>query len=310
MGGPATTKVLYITAWGRSGTTILNRILGSAPGVFAAGELHTIWRVASQPSLRCGCKLPLTECSIWRPVIETLARELDFAHLDLLHSRILDSSVSSLIHPTSNELVARIDEYAGAISKLYAVLQEVTGAAAIVDSSKQPANGAILERTHGLALRYLHLVRDPRAVAFSWERRKVRSLDTKEEMARFSPARSTLNWVRWNRAAEQLLSTIPNERWMRLTYEGFAAEPRAMTLEILNLIDPLIREPEFVDDHSVRIETTHSVEGNPNRFETGVIKIKPDDAWIASQSMQSRFVSTLVSLPRLRRYRYPLIAKR
>src|SRR6185436_8128857 len=36
-------RVLLVTGFGRSGTTLVNTILGSTPGVFAAGEVRFLW---------------------------------------------------------------------------------------------------------------------------------------------------------------------------------------------------------------------------------------------------------------------------
>ena len=48
-------KVLYIVGVGRSGSTLLERMLGAVPGSVNAGELNAIFsRVATQDQ-RCGC---------------------------------------------------------------------------------------------------------------------------------------------------------------------------------------------------------------------------------------------------------------
>ena len=36
-------KVLYVTAWRRSGSTILDDVLGQLDGCFSTGELHYLW---------------------------------------------------------------------------------------------------------------------------------------------------------------------------------------------------------------------------------------------------------------------------
>jgi hypothetical protein len=37
-------RVLYFAGSGRSGTTVINNILGQLGGAFAAGELRYLWR--------------------------------------------------------------------------------------------------------------------------------------------------------------------------------------------------------------------------------------------------------------------------
>ena len=37
-------RILYITGWLRSGSTVLGNVLGELPGVLHVGELHYLWR--------------------------------------------------------------------------------------------------------------------------------------------------------------------------------------------------------------------------------------------------------------------------
>lgn len=39
----AEVKVLYIAGWGRSGSTILDNVLGQVEGFFSGGELSYLW---------------------------------------------------------------------------------------------------------------------------------------------------------------------------------------------------------------------------------------------------------------------------
>ena len=58
-------KVLYIAGVGRSGSTLLERMLGAVPGSVNTGELNAIFsRVASQDQ-RCGCGEPFSACAFW-----------------------------------------------------------------------------------------------------------------------------------------------------------------------------------------------------------------------------------------------------
>jgi hypothetical protein len=63
-------KVLYIAGVGRSGSTLLERVLGAMPGAVNGGELNAIFsRVAAQ-NQRCGCGEPFSECPFWTAVGE------------------------------------------------------------------------------------------------------------------------------------------------------------------------------------------------------------------------------------------------
>lgn len=62
-------KVLYIGGTGRSGSTILDQILGQLDGFFAVGELSQIWERGLVSRRKCGCGMPVPECPVWSPIL-------------------------------------------------------------------------------------------------------------------------------------------------------------------------------------------------------------------------------------------------
>ncbi len=71
-------KVLYILGAWRSGTTLLDRLLGQVKGFFSTGEIKVIWdRVFghvwglgeySGEDVLCGCGIPFKSCPFWTGV--------------------------------------------------------------------------------------------------------------------------------------------------------------------------------------------------------------------------------------------------
>ena len=70
-------KVLNITGWGRSGSTILGSILGSCKDFFFGGELRNIWKLSLLDNRLCGCGVPLKECSFWKKVFNSAFGSID-----------------------------------------------------------------------------------------------------------------------------------------------------------------------------------------------------------------------------------------
>src|SRR5437870_4438917 len=62
-------RVLYIGGCGRSGSTLLDRMLGQVPGVCSLGELTHLWR-GLLDNAECGCGAPIRDCPFWRAVGE------------------------------------------------------------------------------------------------------------------------------------------------------------------------------------------------------------------------------------------------
>ena len=56
--------VIYIAGSGRSGSTILERVLGAMPGFVNVGELIDLAR-RSRDDERCGCGLAFNSCPFW-----------------------------------------------------------------------------------------------------------------------------------------------------------------------------------------------------------------------------------------------------
>jgi hypothetical protein len=63
-------RVGYIGGTGRSGSTLLELILGSLPGFVAVGELYAIWSEGVVLNHRCGCGEPFGACPFWTAVGE------------------------------------------------------------------------------------------------------------------------------------------------------------------------------------------------------------------------------------------------
>ena len=58
-------RVLYIGGWGRSGSTLLDRLLGQAEGSFSVGEMRDLWLRGVLENRRCGCGEPFDSCPFW-----------------------------------------------------------------------------------------------------------------------------------------------------------------------------------------------------------------------------------------------------
>src|SRR5205085_9431203 len=63
-------RVLYVAGTGRSGSTLLARILGRADSVFAAGELRYVWQRGLLEDRVCGCGEPFSRCPFWSEVVD------------------------------------------------------------------------------------------------------------------------------------------------------------------------------------------------------------------------------------------------
>lgn len=124
-------------------------------------------------------------------------------------------------------------------------------------------------------------------------------------MRRFKPFASTLRWVLWTAGGAAVRRRMA-ERSLLVSYESFVERPRDVVCKILQLIGEGNRALPFVSSHEVHLKPTHTVSGNPTRFEAGTVTIRRDDRWKSDQSRRDKVVATGVALPLLRSYGYPL----
>jgi hypothetical protein len=310
-----TVKVLYIIGWGRSGSTILDNLLGAIDGFFSAGELCYLWQRGLIEGRRCGCGELVRDCPVWSEVLadafgddwertvdphEVVRWQRDSVRVRHTWSMLRRGRTST----TESEPLAR---YARAMARVYASIAAVTGARVVVDSSKRPSDAALLRFMEGVRPSYVQLVRDPRAVAYSWRRRKAQpDRDRPAEMVQHGPVDSTLSWMGWNLAAEALRRRHDAAGSVVLRYEDFVARPadalRAMAAAAGE--DPA-RLP-LEGPRRARLAPNHTVSGNPSRFKTGTVELREDREWVERQGALDRVVATGLALPLLARYGYTL----
>jgi hypothetical protein len=189
-------------------------------------------------------------------------------------------------------------------------IADVTGCRVIVDSSKRAQDAAVLAGLDGIDHYVLHMVRDPRAVVFSWQRRKtIRVAVETRDMATRGLLSSVLRWTENSLGAELLRRRIPRDRWMFLRYEDFAAAPRATVARIIEFLGEQA-DPPFLDDRNVVLGQNHTVAGNPNRFRTGPVTVSADDEWRRALPRRRQSAVRALTWPFLLRYGFPLRARR
>ena len=153
------------------------------------------------------------------------------------------------------------------VAPLYQSIGAVTGARVIIDSSKRPPDAALLRLVPGLDVYVVHLVRDPRAVAYSWRRTRGQpDPNGPVRLARHGTIHSTSRWVYRNAAAEAVMRAVPSDRVLRLRYESFVACPAQTVRSIMRFVGEDGPGPTFSDERTIELGINHTVSGNPSRF--------------------------------------------
>src|SRR5438105_872357 len=130
-------RILYMSGWGRSGTTLLANILGSIEGFFAGGELRYLWQRGLTENRYCSCGSRFRECAVWKEVVSAAFHDPDpgqVAQLTALHQAAERSRyVPLILSARVNLLKKSLAGYLGALDRVYRVIQTTTGCTTIVD---------------------------------------------------------------------------------------------------------------------------------------------------------------------------------
>lgn len=306
-------RVLFIGGLGRSGSTLLERILCELPDVCAMGEVVHLWQRGLVDDERCGCGEPFSRCPFWREVGD--AAFGGWAAFDVAAFQALKDSVDrtrfvpALAGPAlTADLRRRVADYDDVYRRLYEAARAVSGRTVLVDSSKHISLACCLRWSEAIDLRIVHVVRDARAVAYSWSKTVARpeAVEGSAEgthMARWSPGKTALHWNAQNLGFGALARRgVPT---LRVRYEDFVRAPAATVREIAVFagLGDSVRLP-FDGETAVRLSPNHQVAGNPMRFKTGRIEIRADEVWKTELGSGRRRLVTGLTLPVLARYGY------
>ncbi|MFZ0172135.1 MAG: sulfotransferase [Acidimicrobiales bacterium] len=305
-------KVVFITGWGRSGTTLLDRVLGEMPEYTSLGEFRDMTDGKPVATHVCACGKSMAECPFWEGIVPEAMASVGVNEQglrDLLYSTSRQRYLPKL--RLTSKRIRSMDDVQDYAKYLFAVYERViarSGRPAIVDSSKSPSDAMLLASHPGIELHLIHLVRDPRGPAFSWSRPKPDPGKNGASILVLSPVASSTMWTGVNLAVELFLRTSVGDRYQLVRYEDLMGRPdvelRRIALEIGSDPDTL----PLVGEREVEFSPGHTMGGNPVRFTQGRVTLAPDVRWVQEMSRHERLAATLPALPLLHHYGYHLWA--
>jgi hypothetical protein len=297
--------VLCLLGRGRSGSTILARALGGLAGFFSAGELRTLWDPVLPARSACACGAPVPDCPVWSQVLARLDRVDRLRAASWQREVVSEARLPRLLRRPGGHRWPALPAYRQVMGQVYAAIADVTGARTVVDSSKRPSYGLVLRDLPGVEAFFVHLVRDPRACAYSWRtRRHTGAAGT--AVRQVGAVDATLRWDLLNLGAEAVLLAAGGRHGLRLRYEDFAAAPRRTVQRVTELVGGPPAGTAFLDERTLPEAHSHELAGNPVRHRAGPVRIRPDGEWTTAQRPVDRLLASAVAFPLLRRYGYPL----
>lgn len=290
-------RVIFLGGLGRSGTTLLERLLGQLPEVAPLGEVVHLWERGVLADEPCGCGRPFLTCPFWRGVGERAfggwTAMLAERVLALRHRVDRTRRLARIAHED-------LPEYVRAYRRVYQAAAEAAQARTVVDSSKHASLAYCLLEA-GVDVHIVQVVREPRAVAHSWRRTVARPEDGRP-MTRWGPARTAVHWTAQNLALELL--ALRGAPVTRVRYEDLLTAPHeTLTSLALDLGFTAPRLP-FLHGTTAYLTTAHTASGNPMRFTAGAVELARDDSWLRGLPRHHRGLVAALTWPLRARYGY------
>jgi hypothetical protein len=293
-------KYLYICAAGHSGSTLLDRLLGSHSNIESLGEISRLPQNIKLNTL-CTCGQPVRSCAVWQEVIKQMSLRLGIDILQTPYALHLGhiTPIIMAAKEEANTLTNRLRKiffhglwfanlrfdigpaklflgpvYEGIENNfiLYDTVLSVLKARMIVDSSKHYLKATELYKRRPAEVRILHLTRDGRGVLYSALKRN------------FPPIPHIQGWRRHYIRGLSLFNRHVNpEHILQVKYEDIVANPPKELKRICGFIG--------TDYESGMLDFTakpqHSTDGNNMRFSKSS-EIRFDNAWQKNLSESDR----------------------
>jgi hypothetical protein len=280
--------VIYILSNSRSGSTLLDLLLGAHPQIWTVGEAINLPFLLATNRKPCGCGIPLRCCAFWKDILPLLPlgkgrypigyfRDQYF-HKNKLRSRQLRLDLFwTLITGFLRRQCQQADGLALAeFGRNNAEYFRIVWRAAqqhqgdeirwLVDASKNPHRLFWLQKSGHFSFRVIHLVKDPRGF--------VTSL-TRPNYPRGLVYRSARRWA-FNSMISVLLcrTQFEKKQVLQVRYEELASR----TEFVMERIGKWLGIEDLSNAHErFRNYTNHAVSGNPMRWENTGLYL--DERW-------------------------------
>lgn len=272
-------KVIYISSFSRSGSTILDAILGNLPDTVGVGELMRLPINGWQNNEFCSCGKKCKSCDFWSRVCEKWQQETGrnpdaYAALQERFERF--RRVPVLL----TEKKARSDrfiEYERMSVELFRAIQAVSGKNIIVDSSKNPFRAMALSMMDDIDLRFIHLVRDRSAVVRSMSKpyKKDPGQGIEVDMPGDPKWKTSLLWHLVNVQISWVGKQLPQDKILKVSYEGLISSPAEQIEQIGAMVGENISDIKQRISEKKPFAIGHKIAGNRLRMEKEVtLKVK------------------------------------
>jgi hypothetical protein len=269
-------NLIYIASNGRSGSTLLDSILGASDNITTLGELQILPYELTNEAQPCGCGSRVVDCKFWKKVLENNK----YIHNPLFTKFRSTKGSGKAVRPV--ELISYfLNLKRGGIAYKYSKLSydlidyinrkefnfNDKGEQWFVDASKDPYRLSLMVESNLFNIKVIHIVKDPRSFVFSavnrerWFKKNIKTI------------RMAVRYLVQNKIIEYIMPKA-EDKSITIRYESLATSPRETLLLISNKLNISIDQDSIDDFRSV---LQHGISGNHSRIEQKNIKL--DTRW-------------------------------
>jgi hypothetical protein len=310
------TQIIYIAGYGRSGSTLLERLLQCEPNFHPCGEMSNFFKVYGANQSLCSCGQSLEQCEYWGNVAKDFLRK-GFSLQGFSECARAQKKREALpTHGGSFFPIRYQQRYAQFMKPfLDSVVSNLPpDSNVLIDSSKTAYSTfrrplALSQLGLEYRVRVIHLVRDFRGVAQSIRKGLNRKLEAGEPGDAPLPlTRAMLGWFFGNMAASRLKHHLGHDHYYLLRYEDLVEDPvqSLKSLELflqMNLGRCIVAARKAREGSGIQIPKIHQLSGNRMRFGSE-LKIRPDYAWKENMNKTTSFFTKTLLLPMMKKYGY------
>ncbi len=297
---PSAISVVYVAGMLRSGSTAFGELLGCYDRVATLGEAVFAWE-RSQGDYRCSCGQMTRDCAVWGDVVPAALRDTGLSLAGAVRVATAARDEMRLRRVVARSASYAQPEYALLMDRLYARAAAALGVDVVVDTSKSPGLAELQLRHSQIPMRVVHLVRDPRAVAFSESSRRAwEGVADIELPPRRRVVTSAVTWMTLNAAtAFTARGSVAPASWSLLRYEDFVEASDELAVRVL--ADTSVASRIALRETPAE---QHQIAGNPRRFSAGTFRLRRDDRWRKELSPLSRAMVAGITYPVAAPYGY------
>ncbi len=269
-------QVLYIVGVGRSGSTILDTLLGNHPEIESVGEFINISRSGWEGNEFCSCRQRALDCEFWNSVKKLWMEEGSVTEVTEYRS-LQNKYEYRLYKPSQVDRAARdnpeeFKRFLFLTELLFKCVGQVSGKSIVVDSSKSRSRAYILSKIDSLEVTHIHLIRDARDIIQSLRKAHDAAPEkgVQKSLASMPGWRTSLSWILSNLQVHHFFYKFAGSRMCRIRYEDLLVNPevelntiqKVSGIDLSRVVDAALNETP--------LEVGHTIAGNRLRMEKTV----------------------------------------